>query len=196
MEEILASIRRIIADDDATKSTQHAAEAPKLAVPAGRPIAPARPQPAPARVAPPPPSPMEAAFEAEPGAMNSASVDDQSADILDLTESMAAPPAAAPRGRPEPPPQFRTINGESDVGFEDAAERAAPQGNVGGSSQSDVPRYQRCGRFGLQFAGANRAGAERPHARRSGARDVAAIAPGLDRREPAKHGRAAGAPGD
>ena len=33
MEEILASIRRIIADDDATKSTQRGAEMPKAEPP-------------------------------------------------------------------------------------------------------------------------------------------------------------------
>src|ERR1700704_3662772 len=46
MEEILASIRRIIADDDATKTPPKAPE-PAKAAPA--------PPPAPARAAPPPP---------------------------------------------------------------------------------------------------------------------------------------------
>ena len=46
MEEILASIRRIIADDDASKSAPRPAEPPQAAAPA----------PA-ARPAPPPPAP-------------------------------------------------------------------------------------------------------------------------------------------
>jgi uncharacterized protein len=116
MEEILASIRRIIADDDATKSVP---EAPKQAAPATRPAPPPRPPAAPARVAPPEPSLIEPPVQAR-----GASVDDQSNDILDLTESMAAPepPTAAPA-------QFRTINGESDVGFDEGLERPAPQRN-------------------------------------------------------------------
>src|SRR5258705_11647725 len=52
MEEILASIRRIIADDDATKAPPKAPE-PAKAAPA--------PPPAPARAAPPPPRPAAAA---------------------------------------------------------------------------------------------------------------------------------------
>jgi uncharacterized protein len=137
MEEILASIRRIIADDDAVKSVQRAPEPPKL-----------EPLPAPPPVPPsysPPPSatPPHAQFEAEsPSAAEepmpvstAAAVAEQSSDILDLTESMAAPmpqPTAAPpppTSAPNPVPQFRTIDGSSDVGFDEASERPAPQGN-------------------------------------------------------------------
>jgi cell pole-organizing protein PopZ len=75
MEEILASIRRIIADDDANKTA--------------RPPEPAAP----------------------------------TADILELTEAQAAPPPK----KPEPAPNFRTIDGQSDVIFSDRPPEAAPE---------------------------------------------------------------------
>ncbi len=102
MEEILASIRRIIADDDASKTA-----------PPPRPGAPPRPEEPSAPVAdelvqPPAPSSLE----------------EQAADILDLTESMAAP-MPAPSPMPEPAPQFRKIDGHSDVSFDDAEPKSA-----------------------------------------------------------------------
>jgi cell pole-organizing protein PopZ len=101
MEEILASIRRIIADDDATKSTPPAAE------------------PASVAAAPEPPAESEAPVDAA-----------HPSDILELTESMAAP-MPEPSVMPEPTPQFRTIDGKSDVDFDDAAEPpAAPFGRL------------------------------------------------------------------
>jgi cell pole-organizing protein PopZ len=123
MEEILASIRRIIADDDATKSAQRAGEAPKPAAatapPAARPAPPRAPAP-PSRVTPP-----EASFAEPEPAMEPAEAgsEDQPSDILDLTESMAmpAPPASPPAGAPA----FRTIDGSFDVGYEETAERSA-----------------------------------------------------------------------
>jgi uncharacterized protein len=126
MEEILASIRRIIADDDATKSVQPVPEAPKPAVqaaPAVRPVMPpprmpAAAPPPPPRVTPPPVSPVEAP---PPALDESEEVEEESADILELTESMAAPMPAPP------PPAFRTIEGESDVGFDEPPERAPPR---------------------------------------------------------------------
>src|SRR5712672_657650 len=62
MEEILASIRRIIADDDATKTPPKAPEPAKAAPPA--------PPPAPARAAPPPPRPAAAAPAPAPAETN------------------------------------------------------------------------------------------------------------------------------
>jgi uncharacterized protein len=122
MEEILASIRRIIADDDATKSAPRPApEPPKAAAPAPRPApppqqrAPAPPpavEPEPSIEEPEPPPMME---EAEPEPL--ASADDQSSDVLDLTESMASP-------EPEAMAQFRTIDGNFDVSYEE--EKPAP----------------------------------------------------------------------
>ena len=116
MEEILASIRRIIADDDASKP-------PRLPEPAAP-----KPPPAaavPARPAPPPPPPPPA-----PAANKQSDIDAMLADldkpkpapkveppkappapdVLDLTEAMATPP-------PGPAPTFRTIDGDSDVVF-------------------------------------------------------------------------------
>lgn len=112
MEEILASIRRIIADDDANKSTQQAPEAAQPAAPA---------------VAPdvqPPPAVDPGEDVAAASAVESIEADGRSADILELTESMTAP-MPAPRAAPEPVPQFRTIDGNSDVSFEDVAEKPA-----------------------------------------------------------------------
>jgi cell pole-organizing protein PopZ len=117
MEEILASIRRIIADDDANKTAPRPApapEPPKAVAPAPPPRpAPPVPRVAPPRIAPPEPSldePTPAmAFEpAEPEP--AVGTDDQSSDILDLTESMATPSPAA---------QFRTIDGNFDISYED-----------------------------------------------------------------------------
>jgi hypothetical protein len=110
MEEILASIRRIIADDDASKTAPRPAEPPQAAAPAPA----ARPAPLPsARVTPPEPSLDDEAVAADPEPV--ADAEDQSADILDLTEQMAtpAPPPA------NPAPQFRTIDGSFDVSYED-----------------------------------------------------------------------------
>ncbi len=118
MEEILASIRRIIADDDSNKSATRAPEPPKAE---SQPVAPPRPRvDGEARPAIEPSSPL-----------GSAAVADQASDIFDLTESMAAPmaqssPANPPAGAmPNPAAQFRTIDGNSDVGFDEASERPA-----------------------------------------------------------------------
>ncbi len=98
MEEILASIRRIIADDDATKTPPRAPEPPK-----------SEPEPAPpqpvfsAPPAAPPVVPPRPRFEADAaGAMapssppEIATVADQASDILDLTEFDGGADAAAP----------------------------------------------------------------------------------------------------
>jgi uncharacterized protein len=112
MEEILASIRRIIADDDTVKPPPKAPDPPPAPPPRpARPIAP--PEPVmkeeddldtvlgdlePPMPAPPMPAPV-AAEKLAP-------------DVLDLTEDMAA--SAIP-----PADSFRKIDGESDVVFED-----------------------------------------------------------------------------
>lgn len=142
MEEILASIRRIIADDDASKP----AKAPETAAPPKPPAAaaPSRPMsPATsAKSAISPPPAAKSMSTAMPTAMPAASVVANSqdaidamlaeldgppnavpqpaatqpgapaADVLDLTEAMAEP---APS--PGPAPTFRTIDGTSDVVF-------------------------------------------------------------------------------
>jgi len=124
MEEILASIRRIIADDDATKSTSRAGE-------------PAKPdtQPAPPSSAAPR-SRAEAVSRAalEPSGFGNAAVAEQTSDILELTESMAsAPPAPSP-----PVPQFRTIDGSSDVGFAEVGDKPAPRPAAGSDERGQL----------------------------------------------------------
>jgi cell pole-organizing protein PopZ len=124
MEEILASIRRIIADDDANKSAPRPAEPPQAAAPApaARPAPPPpSPPPAPPRVTPAEPS-LDEAEAADPEPM--AEMEDQASDILDLTEQMAAPmPQPAPASKPAA--QFRTIDGSFDVSYDE--EKPAPQ---------------------------------------------------------------------
>jgi|SRR5271169_2770446 len=136
MEEILASIRRIIADDDATKTAQRPQESPRVEPlhaelpprPAPQPVQQvyaAPPPPAPSVPAPPPlvePEPPPAVEE--PASFEPETVENQSADILDLTESMTALPEPAPQ---DSAPQFRTIDGNSDVGFDEAPEAPEPQ---------------------------------------------------------------------
>jgi len=127
MEEILASIRRIIADDDTGKATKPPEAPPPAAA------VPSRPVPPPAPRAPPPPAPPPAAANNQqdidamladleaPPKLAAKPVPPKPAapappDVLDLTEAMAAPPPA-----PEPAPSFRTIDGASDVVFTDRA---------------------------------------------------------------------------
>ena len=117
MEEILASIRRIIADDDAAKSPPPPPEPPKappMAAAPLRPVAPVAPPPAPAFV-PVPAEPsinetvldeMLAELNATPAPMADPA-EEMASDVLDLTEEMAAP-------------GFRTIDGQSDIVFEDS----------------------------------------------------------------------------
>jgi cell pole-organizing protein PopZ len=127
MEEILASIRRIIADDDTAKpAAAKPAPAPPPAAPPPRPAA-MQPRPVPpeavARPAPPPPPPpME---QRDIDAML-AGLDAQSSgaaphpdDVLELTEQMAA------NGEAETP-SFQTIDGQADVIFTDAPAQPEP----------------------------------------------------------------------
>src|SRR5689334_4563323 len=123
MEEILASIRRIIADDDASKAkAAEPAPAPKpAAAPPARPAA-AAPRPVPPAPKPEPAPPpatnvqddIDAMFatpepepEPEPELKNGAA----QPDVLELTEAMEAPA--------EPPPTLRRIDGTSDVVYEE-----------------------------------------------------------------------------
>ncbi|MFZ5691601.1 MAG: PopZ family protein [Pseudomonadota bacterium] len=117
MEEILASIRRIIADDDAKGAAPAAAAEPPRPAPAM----------AAATVAPPPPSPLEFVNDIPP-APEPAPMPEP-ADVLELTEEMRAP-------EPEPAPHFRTVDAQPDVVF--AEEPPAPEPE---SAQSDAPAY-------------------------------------------------------
>jgi len=134
MEEILASIRRIIADDDASKTAQRTPEPPKAAP---RPVAP----PPRSSFPPPPPEPEPSLLEMEDeGSAFDQPVDsagfEEPSDILDLTESMTAPSPSqpAPSATSSPPPQFRKIEGYSDVGF-DEAEQKPPRAMEGSGSR-------------------------------------------------------------
>jgi cell pole-organizing protein PopZ len=135
MEEILASIRRIIADDDGGKPAKAAEPAPSKP-PAAAAAAASRPPPAPA---PPPPAPPPPAAERnaqsdidamlaeldpprpeqqpepepEPPPLPAAT------DVLELTEDNVAP-------SPGPVPTFRTIDGDSDIVFAEPAPEPPP----------------------------------------------------------------------
>jgi len=124
MEEILASIRRIIADDDPAKPAAAKPAAPPPPVPP-------RPAAMPPRQPVPPSPPPRAAPEP---AMDQRGVDAMLAgldapaggipppaeDVLELTEQMAAP-------SDEEAPSFQTIDGQSDVIFTDAPPPEPPR---------------------------------------------------------------------
>jgi cell pole-organizing protein PopZ len=132
MEEILASIRRIIADDDSTKTPPAAAKPPEPPKPAAPPPAAVAPRPAPvpppprAPVAPPPVvannqqdiDAMLADLDAPPKMAAPPPRPVPAPDVLDLTEAMTTPP---------PAPNFRTIDGANDVVFTDRAPEPAPE---------------------------------------------------------------------
>jgi uncharacterized protein len=122
MEEILASIRRIIADDDGAKPDVKAPEPVAVKAPA---------PPAPAAKAPPPPPSKPAPPPAAAGnkqddidAMMAGLMDEapepalppakapELADVLELTEAMQAPAA----------PAFRKIDAKQDVVFNEVDE--------------------------------------------------------------------------
>ena len=124
MEEILASIRRIIADDDPTNGPPRASE-PRPAAPPPRPAAVApRPPAPPPRPVPPsaPPAPVaesqkeldtmlaQLQAKSQPAPQP---VEEPASDSLDLTEQMAAPEfeerAPEPPPLPEPPAPPRTM---------------------------------------------------------------------------------------
>jgi uncharacterized protein len=152
MEEILASIRRIIADDDASKSAPRPAEVPN---PAARPMASPQPRISPEAV----PSALHVSSEpAEPmapSAFDEPAEEEESSDILDLTESMAAPafepippapshPQVASAGpTPNEIPQFRKIEAFSDVAFDEAEPkpeyRPAPARNEAATAVRSEP---------------------------------------------------------
>jgi uncharacterized protein len=120
MEEILASIRRIIADDDAAKTPPpEPARAPPVAATPLRPP-PSEPEleePAFVPVPASEPSINETVLDemlAELNAMPApaAEAEEMASDVLDLTEAMAAPDPAESG--------FRTIDGQSDIVFEDS----------------------------------------------------------------------------
>jgi cell pole-organizing protein PopZ len=124
MEEILASIRRIIADEDTGKAPAKPAPAPPPVAAAPKPVPP--PAPPPPKPAAPPPAAannqndidamladLDVAPKAPPPPPKPVAVEPPPPpDVLDLTEAMAAP-------APGPGAAFRTIDAASDVVFTD-----------------------------------------------------------------------------
>lgn len=153
MEEILASIRRIIADDEAKpadKSAEKPADKPVAASPppakpamkdippSAIPAAQAKPAPAPPpKPAPAPPAPAAASNSQDDIDAMLASLEEETTaeevrppqpdgDVLDLTDEMALPdPPPAP---PSPPAAaFNRIDPQDDLEFAEAKRSAAPQ---------------------------------------------------------------------
>ena len=114
MEEILASIRRIIADDDAAKAPATASAPPEPA--AAVPFRPAPPPPPPPAPAPPATvlDEMLADLNATPPP---AALAEEDPDVLELTEAMTTP---------EPEAEFHTIDGQSDIAFEESPPDPVP----------------------------------------------------------------------
>ena len=124
MEEILASIRRIIADDDGDATGETRGEGSRTSRPP-------RPEPPPAKAPPPPkpaPAPTAAAMKQDDIDAMLAGLDEvpepappppapePEPDVLELTEAMQAPAA----------PAFRRIDGTQDVVFDEEPEPAPP----------------------------------------------------------------------
>lgn len=142
MEEILASIRRIIADDEAKPTSAEKAPPPSPPPAAAAPAKPEKPAPA----APPAP-PVKAAAPPPPPAPASNSQDDIDAllngldevttaeeirpappesepDVLELTDEMALP------DDPPPEPAFKKVEPPDDLEFTEAVAKAPPRGPV------------------------------------------------------------------
>jgi cell pole-organizing protein PopZ len=124
MEEILASIRRIIADDDGVKPPAKP-EAKALEVkpaPEVKPAAKAPEPPPPPKPAPPPAAMKQDDIDAMLAGLDEAPepapaprpAPEPEADVLELTEAMQAPAA----------PAFRKIDGSQDVVFDEEPEPA------------------------------------------------------------------------
>jgi cell pole-organizing protein PopZ len=123
MEEILASIRRIIADDDA-KPAKGTAMAPETAPPA-KPAAPPAPKsatsPAAAANSQDEIDAMLAELDGPPKAAPKSASQPAAPDVLDLTESMTSPTPP-----PGPAPSFRTVDANPDVVFANRPEPPPP----------------------------------------------------------------------
>ena len=124
MEEILASIRRIIADDETAKpASPPAAAAPPrrpVALPPRNPIPPSPAAAAPHPVDPPPPSSVMDQRDID-AMLAGHDTPPQTDDVLDLTEQMAEPAE-------DETPSFQTIDGQSsDVVFTDPPAQPEPR---------------------------------------------------------------------
>ena len=202
MEEILASIRRIIADDDASKAAKppEPAASHRRCRPGSRPP-PAAPAPPPA---PPPPAVANSQddIDAMLADLDAAGRADRAAasDVLDLTEAMAAPRREPGPGADLPHHRRRRPTSCSPTG-------ARPAGRAGAAhhrraAPAHLPRQRRrtaerpllstatrdrCGGGQrVQFARHTVLGQQRAHARGSGEGDAAADAQVLARRQSAR----------
>jgi cell pole-organizing protein PopZ len=127
MEEILASIRRIIADDDNAKPEMKPATKPIAdSAPPAAAAAPAAPVLRPAAVPPPKPEQQQGVdamlARLDPQPRGGGERGDPQ-DVLDLTEQMAAPAEAES-------PTFRSIDGQSDVIFTDTPVPPEPRASA------------------------------------------------------------------
>lgn len=163
MEEILASIRRIIADDEGKPATAAAPNPAPPPSPAPAPVAPPKPaaktsapapKPAPAPPAPPPAPPpaaknsqedidaMLAGFDADTSEADVRASEPQN-DVFELTEQMALPepaPPPAPAQTPLPRPSFQSVEPADDLEFaEPRPTPAAYQSAALQSAAMDAP---------------------------------------------------------
>jgi uncharacterized protein len=116
MEEILASIRRIIADDDGAKPAPRPDAKPLELAPAAKapPPPPSSPPPAPAAAKQDDIDAMLAGLEDAP---EPPPAPETEPEVLELTEAMQAPAA----------PAFRKIDATQDVVFDDAPAERTPE---------------------------------------------------------------------
>jgi cell pole-organizing protein PopZ len=141
MEDILASIRRIIADDEGAKPAAKVSDAPPPT--AARPTvvaAPLKPAVVPAAFPPAPPPEPEAMSQEDIDAMlagfdtvnedkpATAAPTEEPVDVLELTEAMEMRSSAQPAN-------FRTIDADSDVVFTETAD-AEPAPAMNASTMS------------------------------------------------------------
>jgi uncharacterized protein len=147
MEEILASIRRIIADDDPARSAPLPAAEPQSAQPNSAAAVPA-PEPAMPAEAEAEINAMIAQLQAASSRQAAATAAPSRVDVLDLTEEQVAPPAAS-GGRPDSPSREaaqssvtraseepRRSSRESDRGLVSAATSAAVDSAFGTLAQT------------------------------------------------------------
>src|SRR6202035_1701179 len=125
MEEILASIRRIIADDEAKPATAEPPPSPAAPAKPERPAAAAPPAKPPPPPAPPPPAPAPSASNSQDdidsllNGLDEATTAEEirqplpDGDVLELTDEMALPDP--------PPPSFKKVDPTDDLEFTEAS---------------------------------------------------------------------------
>jgi cell pole-organizing protein PopZ len=139
MEDILASIRRIIADDE----TKAKVTEPAKPVAAAEPQAAAAQAPAQPAAAAPPAVTLDqddidtvlSGLELPSGKSDNSGMEDSEASVLDLTESMTAP------ATPSQPPVFRTIQAQPDVFFSEESAETAPEAAVSAALEQARRRF-------------------------------------------------------